>query len=89
MHSSEVDERYLVIGVHVDPSIQQKIVNNEYVDFSRLLPKGRFGSDDNRLELVSKGGATYFVPVAECDNTNIFNFSKWEQAFRVFSNIYT
>ena len=34
-----VDENYLVIGSHIDPNLQLKIINNEYVDFARLIPK--------------------------------------------------
>ena len=35
-------------------------------------------------------GRTYFVPATALDNSGgITNFSKWEQAFEVFSNIYT
>ena len=41
------------------------------------------------MEIVSRGSATYFVPVSDWDTTAITNFGKWEQAFRVFSNIYT
>ena len=88
MRSADVDEKYLVIGAHINIFMQQKIVNCKYVDFSKLLPKGRFGSEENRLELVSRGGATYFVPVQR-DTISISSFSKWEQAFRVFSNIFT
>ena len=58
--SADVDERYLVIRAHVDPNIQQKIIHNEYVDFTKLLPKGRFSrEDDNWLELVSRGGLCF------------------------------
>ena len=91
VRASDVDENYLVIGVHVDAAIQMKIVQHEYVDFSKLLPCGRFskGDDDNRLELVSKGGLTYFMPVSDRENASINSFGKWEQAYHVFSNIYT
>ena len=33
-YSSMVDENYLVIGSHLDGSIQNKIFNSEYIDFS-------------------------------------------------------
>ena len=91
VRSADVDEKYLVIGAHVDPLIQQKIINNEFVDFSKLLPKNRFSASDeeNRLELVTRGGATYFVPASDRDNASITSFTKWEQAFRVFSNIFS
>ena len=47
--------------------------------------------DDHRMELISKGGSTYFVPVSEREivGGGITNFTKWEQAFRVYSNIFT
>ena len=90
MRSVDIDENYLIIGTHVDMATQQKIINHEYVDFSKLLPKCRVShEDDNQLEIISKGGSTYFVPVVDRENTNISSFEKWEQAFRVFSNIYT
>ena len=87
-----VDENYLVIGSHVDRILQLKIASNEYVDFARLIPKNRQSfsrHEDHRMELVSKGGFTYFVPVSDRESALIHNFGKWEQAFRVFSNIYT
>ena len=41
------------------------------------------------MEIVNHNGKTYFVPAVNSDPTGISNFSRWEQAFRVFSNIYT
>ena len=79
-----VDKNYLVIGSHIDPNLQLKIINNEYVDFARLIPKhgvAANGNYDQRMELVSKGGYTYFVPVSECESVHIGNFGKWEQVF--------
>ena len=91
VRSADIDKRYLVIGAHVDPMIQQKIINNEFVDFSKLLPNNRFNGneEENRLELVTRNGSTYFVPASDRDSTSITSFAKWEQAFRVFSNIYS
>ena len=37
-YSSLVDENYLVVGSHLDGGLQNKILNNEYVDFARLIP---------------------------------------------------
>ena len=88
--SSIVDEEYLVIGSHVDSALQQGIIDFEYIDFARLLPKDRVTKmDDHRYELVVKGGNTYFSPIAERENTIISNFSRWEQAFRIYSNVLT
>ena len=41
-----------------------------------------------RLELVHKGGQVYFMP-AERETGGITSLYKWEQAFRIFYNIYT
>ena len=86
-----VDENYMLMG-NVEETLKLKIINNEYVDLARLLPKDRLSrEEDHRMELISKGGATFFVPVAdrEVNSNAIFSFQRWEQAFRVFSNIYT
>ena len=45
--SSSMDDNYLVIGSHVDSSLQAKIMNHEYVDFARLLPKDRISKEDD------------------------------------------
>ena len=87
-HSSMVDENYIMIGSHIDLSLSDKIKRGEYVDFARLLPRDRMVSDENKLELVHKGGQTFFVPASECGGGSISNFYKWEQVFCVFSNIY-
>ena len=80
----------MVVGNCVEDHIRQRIENGEYVDFSRLLPRDRLAmEEDNRMEIVNKNGKTYFVPAAEIDPNGISNFSHWEQAFHVFSNIYT
>ena len=86
-----VDDKFLIVGNNVDPSVKAKILNHEYVDFARLLPKDRLAvEEDNRMKLVSRGGSTFFVPVVdhEMHGNGVNNFNKWEQAFRVFSNIY-
>ena len=85
-----VDEEYMVIGGHVDAGLQEKIINFEYVDFSKLIPRDRVAKiEDQRMELVMRGGATYFAPVSDRDATSIGSFTKWEQAFRIYSNILT
>ena len=90
LHSAMVDEDYLVIGAHVDESIQSKILANKYVDFARLLPCNCLSvEEDHRMEMINKGGMSFWVPVADREHAGaISGFGKWEQAFRVFSNIY-
>ena len=86
--TAKIDQDYLVVGGHVDESTQSKIINGEYVDFGKLLPRDQILSEeDGRLELVIRNGRTYWTPVTE--SVVINSFSKWEQAFRVFANIYT
>ena len=86
-----VDDHYMVVGAHLDASLKQKIANHEYVDFARLIPRDCIAKeDDHHMQLVSRGGSTYFVPVADRENSSVISsFNKWEQAFRVFANIYT
>ena len=86
-----VDENYLIIGGNLDGSIIAKIVRHEYIDFARLLPKDRISAkEDHQMELVSRAGSTFCVPVSDRELGGIINnFLKWEQAFRVFSNVYT
>ena len=65
-------------------------MQGDYVDFSKLLPYNKVSiEDDHRMEMVNYGGQTFWVPASDKNQISISNFSKWEQAFRVFSNIYT
>ena len=79
-----------MIGAHVDPALQDKIRRGEYIDFATLLPRDRnsFGSEEQRMELVNRGGQSFFVP-SDKDQSLISSFGKWEQAFRIFMNVYT
>ena len=57
-----MDKDYLVVGGHIDESMETKIVNGEYVDFGKLLPRDKIiVEEDNRLELVIKNGKTFLV----------------------------
>ena len=85
---SLIDQDYIVVSGHVDSLLQQKIAQGDYVDFSKLLPKDKIlVEEDDRMELVVCNGKAYWTPVTE--GVSISGFSKWEQAFRVFANIYT
>ena len=55
------------------------------MDFGKLLPKDRVLDDEGKLEMFLKNGA-YWMPANTAVSIN--SFTKWEQAFRVFSNIY-
>ena len=45
-HSVMIDEDYLIVGMHVDDTTRRKIIQGEYVDFSKLIPKGRVSVED-------------------------------------------
>ena len=88
--SAYVDEEYLVIGSHLDESICKKIINHEYVDFAKLLPRDRLSvEEDTWMELVNRNGMSFWSPISEREVGTINNFQRWESAFRVYSNIYT
>ena len=75
-HHSIMDEEYLVVGGHVDQALQEKIAWLEYIDFAQLLPPDKISKvDDHRMELVVKGGSTFFLPVADRETTTISNFN--------------
>ena len=83
-----MDQDYLLVGNHVDESTQEKIVRGEYVDFGKLLSKDKvLAEEDGRMELIFKNGKSYWTPVSQTVVIN--NFAKWEQAFRIFSDICT
>ena len=86
-----IDESYKMIASHVDEATRTKIVKNEYVDFAKLIPRDRvLQEEDGRMIWMQKAGETLLMPASERDKdaTGINSFFKWEQAFRVFSDIY-
>ena len=44
-HSVVLDEDYMLVASHLDSAIKEKIVNHEYVDFSKLLRRDRAAQD--------------------------------------------
>ena len=83
-----IDNEYMLVGAHIDEATYNEIIEGKYVDFGKLIPRDRIAvEEDQRLEMIIKGGKTYWVPATE--TTSIYNVIKWQQAFRVYSNIYT
>ena len=41
------------------------------------------------MEIVSRNGQTFLSPVADRELTQINSYNRWEQAFRIFSNVLT
>ena len=83
----KIDQDYQLVGSHIDQTTRDKIARGEYVDFSHLLPKDRIlAEEDERLELIVKQGRAYWSPVA--DTVAISSYNRWEQAFRIYSDIF-
>ena len=88
VHSVMVDETYMLVAAHLDEGTINKIEQGKYVDFAKLLARDRLLEESEpEYKMVIKGGRSYYVPAQE--TTSISNFLKWEQAFRVYSDIYT
>ena len=88
---AKIDEDYQMIDAHVDEAFKKKVIGFEYIDFSKLIVKNKTvrEEENQRLEIVNKNGMSYLAPVQERDGTQISSYAKWEQAFRVYSNIIT
>ena len=56
---------------------------------------GFYQGTGSKLKRISRwrwligGGMTYWVPVSDRNSATISNIAKWEEAFRIFSRIYT
>ena len=48
VHSAMVDEDYLLVASHVDSVTYNKIVQGEYVDFAKLIPKDKILQEDDK-----------------------------------------
>ena len=88
IHSAIADESYMLVATHLDEAIIKRIEQDEYVDFAKLLARDKMlDNEETEMRLVQRDGRTMYVPVK--DECLINNVLKWDQAFRVYSNIYT
>ena len=85
--SAVIDKTYFVVGSNLDLQTMEHIQQVDYIDFGKLIPKDRILIEDQRLEMVIRKGRTFYVPVS--DTASINSFQRWEQAFRVYENLYT
>ena len=85
------DDDFFHVTCRLDHSLKTKIEAGEFVDLEKLLPKEHSGLIDTRgdqvMELVSKGGPTYFAP--KSNDVKITGIGKWEQAFRIYAAVYS
>ena len=90
LHAALVDEKYSIVGAHLDRTTKLRIENGEYVDFAKLLPKDRVAlAEEDCLEMrVNKEGRTFWTALSDREKSPISSYFKWEIAFRIFMNIY-
>ena len=89
VHSAMVDENYQLVASHLDESIQEKIIRGDYIDFGKLVPKDRvITADDGQYEMIVRDGKTYWMPACSYETMEISNYHRWDQAFRVYSDVY-
>ena len=74
------DDEFFHISCHIDSNLKACIQKGEYVDLDKLIPRDNRGGnvtfdDESKVELVSKGGHTYFKPVKQ---TQITGLRRWE-----------
>ena len=96
LQNKDDDNEFFHVTCHINPNLRNKIAKDEFIDLEQLLPKDRnsngFGlltakrSDENRVELVSRDGHTYFRVVKD---NQITGLCRREQAFRVYVAMYT
>ena len=83
------DDQFFYLGSHVDKSVQEKIKKGKVdIDFAKLISKKKT-KDEDKLDIVSRGGKSYVLPTLEKDVLVIGSFKKWEQVFSIFCSIYT
>ena len=84
-----IDQDYQMIDAHVEDPMRKRIEAFEYIDLSKLLVNHRTLKEDEgqRLEIINKNGMSFLSPVAEKDKVAINSYQKWEQAFRIYSNV--
>ena len=97
LHNFDQDDEFFHVTSQIDPSLRIKIERSEFVELERLLPKDR-GSSSYRsgneeinkqlFQLITQGTNNYVdPPMVRAGKIN--SIHKWDQAFRVFTAIYT
>ena len=76
---------------HVESNTEVKIAKGAFVEMTKIAPPKthKLDNNDKKLELVSKEGKTFWLPIADKEPTKINNFRQWEQSFKVYAAIYT
>ena len=86
------DDDFFHVTCHIESSVRSKIEKGDFVDLEKLLPKNKLqimSGNDGDIEVIRKNGSTYILPESGQKDLKITNVRKWEQAFRVYSAIYS
>ena len=54
LHSVVADDDYAIVAAHVDESLKRRIIEGEYVDFSRLVPRDRVSLEADKSWKLSQ-----------------------------------
>ena len=85
-----LDDDYMMVASHIEDSLIKKIEVGGYVDFAKLLPKDRvMNEEDTRMEMINKGGLSFWVPISDREKVSINSLDRWDSAFRVYMKIFT
>ena len=85
-----IDEEYSTVAAHIDDATKEKVILGKYIDFAKLIPQNRVKQEEgHRMEFVMKGKDSYWTPYSERELPTVSNITRWEQAFRVYCDIYT
>ena len=90
------DDDFMHVTCHIDSNLRTKIGRGEFVELERLLPKTRnqvmnvsSSGSNSEIQLVRRDGASFVIPETVSKENKITNIRKWEQAFRVYTAIYS
>ena len=84
------DDEFFYTNCHIDSVIREKIKLGKFVELEKLLVrrKGSRPKSEQKLDIISKDGVTS-ITSTEDRESRITNIHKWDQAFRVYTTIYT
>ena len=89
---SDRDGDFFSIGCHIESPLKHKIQRGEFVELAKLLMKIRQSikgpDEETKIEIVSRNGAT-FLQQGQEKEPKITGFRSWEEAFRVYAQIYS
>ena len=89
--NDDTAKNFCQVSNHIDVSTEMKIAKGAFLEMIKLTPPKNLKVDesDKKLELVSKEGKSFWLPITEKEQNKITNYRQWEQAFKVYAAVYT